>query len=627
MKYEREIITPIGHYVGVCKGEFLPTPDGSIGINKDVETMLTNFRKEMNDRMAAAVVRGFNPFIEEFFSNREPLSIDDFTDETFVKDCKIVANGCSPYTPSFLKALYGYVFENGYGSFEILNQSIINYNSVIRLINSGYTLIVYNPTSPIPESDKWLLWDGNRVIDFDFSSINTENKAIALKSYIWIDRSSSLKNRCKLMGKYVSFLNIMSNESLKVSVKDVMTFKNSLSDLSSASKAVYSNSVLDFVRYIKTVFEADVSQLTLDAFSSENTKSKPFKDSYSSEQMQQIFAGMDAKIANAKGEMHDYYALAKLLTQIVNETPVRGENVQNLTLNCIEKAPETNHYYLHYNPKNFNGTPLIKKIDEGTLFINIPKIKQFRVYLASELNRRGYNEFAIASLLSHKDEKMLGYYARPIAKSEEDKIYRDMFLRDVIEDDLKIIGPKGDEYTARIKAYLEKNKKIDVRSNLREIGNDIDGLMPMKVIPVGFCICPAPKMSCEATNKDNADSIYCAYGLCSNQSHLYYDMPFHMDQFHNCIDSVQYNIENQYEQEAEKELYKAQFICKTLLLPELNELKELIERKGSDYIIQKHPEMETIINDMSNIEKEILKWEKITIEKVKQLQKKRKSKK
>lgn len=364
MKYEREIITPIGHYVGVCKGEFLPTPDGSIGINKDVETMLTNFRKEMNDRMAAAVVRGFNPFIEEFFSNREPLSIDDFTDETFVKDCKIVANGCSPYTPSFLKALYGYVFENGSGSFEILNQSIINYNSVIRLINSGYTLIVYNPTSPIPESDKWLLWDGNRVIDFDFSSINTENKAIALKSYIWIDRSSSLKNRCKLMGKYVSFLNIMSNESLKVSVKDVMTFKNSLSDLSSASKAVYSNSVLDFVRYIKTVFEADVSQLTLDAFSSENTKSKPFKDSYSSEQMQQIFAGMDAKIANAKGEMHDYYALAKLMTQIVNETPVRGENVQNLTLNCIEKAPETNHYYLHYNPKNFaeDTIPLIPEV-------------------------------------------------------------------------------------------------------------------------------------------------------------------------------------------------------------------------------------------------------------------------
>ena len=364
MKYEREIITPIGHYVGVCKGEFLPTPDGSIGINKDVETMLTNFRKEMNDRMAAAVVRGFNPFIEEFFSNREPLSIDDFTDETFVKDCKIVANGCSPYTPSFLKALYGYVFENGYGSFEILNHSIINYNSVIRLINSGYTLIVYNPTSPIPESDKWLLWDGNRVIDFDFSSINTENKAIALKSYIWIDRSSSLKNKCKLMGKYISFLNIMSNESLKVSVKDVMTFKNSLSDLSSASKAVYSNSVLDFVRYIKTVFEADVSQLTLDAFSSENTKSKPFKDSYSSEQMQQIFAGMDAKIANAKGGMHDYYALAKLMTQIVNETPVRGENVQNLTLSCIEKAPETNHYYLHYNPKNFaeDTIPLIPEV-------------------------------------------------------------------------------------------------------------------------------------------------------------------------------------------------------------------------------------------------------------------------
>lgn len=272
-------------------------------------------------------------------------------------------------------------------------------------------------------------------------------------------------------------------------------------------------------------------------------------------------------------------------------------------LNCVSDQPR----------EEFDGKPIKVESESGTKYINIPKMKQFRVYLASELQRRGYNDFAIASLLGHKDAKMLGYYVRPIAKSEEDKIYRDMFLRDVIEDDLKIIGPRGDEYTARINTFMESHKGLDIRSSLREIADDIDGLMPMKVIPGGFCICPAPKMSCEAMNKDNADSIYCAYGLCSNQSHLYFDMPFHLSQLRNCETAVLYNTENEYIQEAEKELYKAQFICKSLLKPEMDELKDLLNRKGSDYIAQKHPEMKAIIDSLANTEKEITTWETATI--------------
>lgn len=274
--------------------------------------------------------------------------------------------------------------------------------------------------------------------------------------------------------------------------------------------------------------------------------------------------------------------------------------------------------------EEFNGTPIEIKTAGGVKYINVPKMKQFRVYLSSELRRRGYNDFAIASLLGHKNEQMLGYYSRPIANFQEDKYFRDIFLRDVIEDDLKIIGPRGDEYNARIKAYMSKNKTIDVRASLREIGDDIDGLMPMKVIPGGFCICPAPKMSCEAMNKDNADSIYCAYGLCSNQSHLYYDMPFHLSQFHNCITSVEYNVKNCYMREAEKELYKAQFICKTLLQPELNELKDLMNRKGSEYVIEKHPEMKPIIDDIENIESEVTAWATMKIGEVQKSMKKRK---
>lgn len=364
MPARREIITPGGHYLCICAGRSLPVPYGKTGICDDVADLICDFYDAMKTRMHSTVTRGFGPFIEAFFTNREPMSINDFSEETFVRDCKIVNDGCAPYTPALLKALYGYVFEHGYGSFTLLNPTIVNYNSLIRLTNAGYKLIAYDPTIIAPFASKWMLWDGKRVFDFDFSTIKTSDKRRALQEYVWMEPTPEFDGKRKLMTQYVSFLSIMSNDGLSVSVRDVMTYKNNIASLSAPSVAVYSSSVRDFVRFMKVACNANVSELVLDAFNSENTHSKPFKESYSAEQMKLMFDGMDAYIAKTTGGMHDNYALKKIMVQIVNSTPVRGENVANLTLNCIEKAEGTDHYYLHYNPKNFaeDTIPLIPEV-------------------------------------------------------------------------------------------------------------------------------------------------------------------------------------------------------------------------------------------------------------------------
>ena len=364
MKTNRELITPAGHYFRFYRGMVMSPPDGMTGIDKGVAKMLVEFHDQIGVRMPGTAIRGLNPFLEEFFSNREPLSVNDFSDETFTQDCKIATDGCARYTPALLKALYCFVFEHGYGSFKVLNPSIINYNSVIRLVNAGFKPIIFNTAESAPRFDKWILWDGTRAYVFDFSQINTPMKMQALKTYIWTEPTPKLSSKRQMMPHFISFLNGMSNEGLKVSVKDVMTFKNNLSRLSAPSAAVFSSTVRDFVRFMKVACNANVSELVLDAFSSENTNSKPFKESYSAEQMKLMFDGMDAHIAKTTGEMHDNYALKKIMVQIVNSTPVRGENVQNLTLNCIEKAEGTDHYYLHYNPKNFaeDTIPLIPEV-------------------------------------------------------------------------------------------------------------------------------------------------------------------------------------------------------------------------------------------------------------------------
>lgn len=364
MKTNRELITPAGHYFRFYHGMVMSPPDGMTGIDKGVAKMLVEFHDQIGVRMPGTAIRGLNPFLEEFFSNREPLSVNDFSDETFTQDCKIVTDGCAPYTPALLKALYCFVFEHGYGSFKVLNPSIINYNSVIKLVNAGFKPIIFSTAESTPRIDKWILWDGTRAYDFDFSQINTPMKTQALKTYIWTEPTPKLYSKRKMMPNFISFLNGISNEGLKVSVKDVMTFKNNLSRLSAPSAAVFSSTIRDFVRFIKVACGAEVSTLVLDAFSSEGTNAKPFKESYSAEQMKLIFEGMDAWIANTEGEMHDNYVLKKLIARIVNETPVRGENVQYLTLNCIEKAKGTDRYYLHYNPKNYteDTIPLIPEV-------------------------------------------------------------------------------------------------------------------------------------------------------------------------------------------------------------------------------------------------------------------------
>lgn len=115
-------------------------------------------------------------------------------------------------------------------------------------------------------------------------------------------------------------------------------------------------------------------------------------------------------------------------------------------LECCTKDPDmsfsTNRYYK-------------QKLDNENHYLNIPSLKQFRVYFATELSRRGYNSYVISALLGHTSTDLIDYYVRPVSEKEEDKIYRDIFLSDIIEDDLKIIGPRGDEYTQRIKNFLK----------------------------------------------------------------------------------------------------------------------------------------------------------------------------
>lgn len=250
----------------------------------------------------------------------------------------------------------------------------------------------------------------------------------------------------------------------------------------------------------------------------------------------------------------------------------------------------------------FNGKA---KIIGNNLYINIPILKQYRVYFDTELKRRGYNALARAKLLGHHDERMIDYYSRTVISVEEDITYANSLVTDIINDkNLKILGQKGDAYTKRIRKFINENK-IHTKS-VDILTKELTNTMPIRVKLGGCCI----KMHSDATCRADieSDELLCAYGLCSNQCHFYYNLPYYYDRFKEGVRVVEYNISNGFLRESEKELYKLQNLIIQKLIPELDDLKRMIDINGEKNILIKHKNLEMIINNLELIEEEIEIW-------------------
>lgn len=257
----------------------------------------------------------------------------------------------------------------------------------------------------------------------------------------------------------------------------------------------------------------------------------------------------------------------------------------------------------------------IKKTDENgkTYYINYPHMKQFRVYISTELKQRGYSSFEITQLFGQSDPKMLDYYSRGISE-HNDIGFSKSVIKDIISEDAAIIGPKGDLYTDKIRQFVKEGKARAM--TIDQIVDDIAKELPVKEILGGCCITQGPHHPCELDNGLKADKLLCAYGLCPNQSHLYWNSAYHTELMHEMEAIVCHNAELGYTRQAEKELYKLQQIITTLLLPEMEQLDAQLAKESKEEICGKHPLMKNIIDNRFTIQQEAKKWQKITISKV-----------
>ncbi len=290
------------------------------------------------------------------------------------------------------------------------------------------------------------------------------------------------------------------------------------------------------------------------------------------------------------------------------------ENIEDLNL---LNSPEAHSFEgnIIYKGKRING--ICPKsfaeagVKEGDM-ICLPTIRQFRVYVASELRERGVDDRTTAFLFNHHCVEMYGYYARPKHDIQEDIDFSKEIVKDIVRDKTKILGPKGDAFNEKINRIIEENN-FNVKKDLNAIIDKVCNEIPIRAKNGGFCIKSNPRRECRHDAK--TDEFMCAYGCCPNHCHMYFMLAITYKKVQTLIKTYEYNLKSGFKNASEKEAYKLNYAIINELLPEIKETRKEIQLRGVEAIVQAHSEMKSIINDIDKIEQEALQW-KSKLEKI-----------
>lgn len=237
--------------------------------------------------------------------------------------------------------------------------------------------------------------------------------------------------------------------------------------------------------------------------------------------------------------------------------------------------------------------------------ISLPTLTQFRVYFASDLRARGVDDRRVSLMLGHSSKDMFGYYTRGAGEIQEEKQAIEQLIYEVADNKVSLLGPKGIELESKIKKFMSKNH-YNVKENLKEIIDGISNESELRMKLGGFCIHSNKRRTCHYDT--TTDEFFCAYGCCPNHCHTYYSSPITYQKFKEIIKAVSYNQDNNYIQQAEKEMKKLKVVIQNELKPEIEDLVLQISKQSAESIIERHPNTKYIIDNLEQIKQEMAVW-------------------
>lgn len=264
--------------------------------------------------------------------------------------------------------------------------------------------------------------------------------------------------------------------------------------------------------------------------------------------------------------------------------------------------------------KNYHGSKTIDRtylaniegLTEDTV-LYIPIVHQFRNTVVNRLLKKGVQLEFIRRYMGHLSQEMTAAYVSYGDNDlQENMAFSEEILKTYLTGDAKILGNSGDKLMTRIDEWI-KESNLNVADDLDEI---IDRLL--KVVPIrskhgGMCIKGA-KLTDACSVDAKTDEFYCAYGICPNVCHFYFMADVSYSDFKATKEIFEYNRDNGFKRQAEKEQSKVRFIVLNRLTPELKELEKEIINRGNDEIIKRHPNMENTIINLNKIKEEIELW-------------------
>lgn len=267
-----------------------------------------------------------------------------------------------------------------------------------------------------------------------------------------------------------------------------------------------------------------------------------------------------------------------------------------------EKTLPTLHRYslrynhIHVGIKRLNGK-------EPTTLV-FPDTQQFRFHCCTELYERGVSLKYIQRFMSHLTNEMVQYHILPTKTPQENMEYSMKVLSEIVSGKVKILGDsKG--LSERIQQFVIDNN-FHVEKDMDAICASLAKKIPIRQKTGGVCIKSSQLRDCSIDAKTN--EFYCAYGVCPNIFHFYYMVDLTYRQCRELSESISINGERNHLKQVQKEQNMLRIIAQKKLLPELEELRRMVERDGIDAIYIEHPEVQPIIENYDSIIKEAKEW-------------------
>lgn len=273
-------------------------------------------------------------------------------------------------------------------------------------------------------------------------------------------------------------------------------------------------------------------------------------------------------------------------------------------INVRNKYPKLKTVTLESFYKNNSVSMSILNKLNPTDELTLPRPHQFRVYLCNQLFKQGIPLIFIKEHMNHLEKEMTLSYTRNDNKESQSQYSYDI-MQSIVNDEIKILGDKADTLNEKIKEFISKsNLKIDM--NIDSITNKLIKNFPIRAKSGGLCIKSGPIRECK--NSDITDELFCSYGICPNSFHVYFMLDINYNKCKILTETMKHNKNKGFIKAYEKEKGKLKSIVDKIVIPELNELRVMIDKKGSNNIIKEHSNLEYFVNNYDSVYKEVMSW-------------------